>query len=119
MYTLEKRGLRLYLCYTDSLSSEPKIVKNFWPLCESNLSSWDLELYESAGAIGKRLDPCASGGYWSRELNRVIVVPEFGKLSDPNMTEVTEVPKPKRVRSEMRWENGAWRKLTKRGWELA
>ncbi|TPW09289.1 MAG: hypothetical protein FD129_2249, partial [bacterium] len=113
-WRLVEREGKLYLMYSDTLSSEPKLYRNFW-------------------LMGRRFptfgeNPLPPEGYPVRDCRNGI----FEALVNPitrhrlrltlagdrrcDMTEEEPVPAPK-TRQPTRWRSGFWEKFTKKdGW---
>src|SRR2546430_177833 len=100
---LEWRNGQAYLVMSDYLTDEPKRITNGWRVtwAEGMLPEDNCDVFKTSMA----------GVYQVRNVR-------FNVEDKCAFVEFTDIPKPKRVKSEMRWHYG-WEKMTSRGWQPA
>ncbi len=109
--TLGYRDGWLCAVETQVRSTEPMQDTLYWPLLKAVRAHWEEDLGKP---LYRETSTCYSmkiGGYW-----RAFHLSEGGQ-THAVCVESQPVPKPARVRSELRWKWGKWEKHhTKHGW---
>jgi hypothetical protein len=119
-FTLETINGQSCVRMTRVLWSEPKIFTVWYPVAPESLAA-------ARQLEGKQLDDSPGGGtyrlapedpaFWKfRELRVRLAA---GEKTEPVQSREVDAPKPTRVRAELRWQHGAWEKLTRHGWRAA
>ncbi len=117
----EKRGTFFADCngilcvaYADSLWSEPVLVRHYWPTGERSRDWPEL--------LGKRATDggASQGRYWSADREPFSAYPVFalidGARTAPIRTETEPIPRPPARGKELRYRDGRWQRLLKKGW---
>lgn len=119
--TLAERDGWLYVKWTSSHYTEPKLIHTYWPL---KLRFVDIahrfrSTEEAKAAIGYKMRALSNSAF-EGPLGLVYRLPDGGSTK-PEFTEVEDVPAPKQRGKQFpaKWRDGVWYKQTSRGWVRA
>lgn len=118
--TVVREGYKLFVRFESIADSTPERVVGYWPVSEDrSIGAWQLEgcIVEDRAYQGVfSIKPGVEGqDFWRLKQFKAVLV--HNGRTEAERIERTPIPAPKVKRGiEIRWYEGRWQKLLKRGW---